>query len=190
MDQYILDMQAKYKAEAKKADQRLRRLEEKAKKTKSNDYLRYAYSRAQRDIKSHGGNKRFDINPPSDPDELQAMLSDVKRFNESVTSTITGFKKVNVSRVEKFNKALGTNFTVDEFTQIMETGAFDILTESGAALFGYRTAVRILSVLVKNKKNILNRQRRMTGKSMIGLLMKYKFKDDPDLYDIVQGKLK
>ena len=190
MDQFILDMQAEYKRQAKKADSRLCRLEEKARKTKSSDWLRYAYAKAQRNIKSHGGNKRFDIKPSSDPVELQAMLADVKEFNESVTSTISGFESINESRVAKFNEKLGTNFSQQEFTMIMETGAFDLLTTTGAAIFGYRTAVQILSILVKNKKNIMSRSRRMTGQQMVKLLKKYKFKEDPDLYDIVQGKLK
>ena len=189
MDQYIIDMQEEYKRQAKKADRRLRNLEAQAKKEHDSEYLRYAYSRAQRDIKSHGGNNRFDIKPSSDPSELQAMLADVKRFNEADTSLYTGFQRIQQSRVEKFNRSMGTNFTVKEFTQIMETGAFDLLTQSGAAIFGYRTAVRILSVLVKNKKNIVNRSRKMTGQQMIKLLTKYKFQNDPILYNIVQSTI-
>ena len=189
MDQYILDMQAEYKFQAKKADRKLRNLEKRAAAEKDSQYLRYAYTRAQRDIKSHGGNKRFDIKPSSDPSELQKMLADVKRFNESETSTFSGFQRIQKSRLAKFNESLGTDFTMKEFTQIIKTGAFDLLTTSGASIFGYRTAVRILSVLVKNKKNIVNRSRRMTGKQMMSLLKKYKFEDDPELYDIVQGKL-
>lgn len=190
MDQFILDNQEKYKEKAKLADRRLRELEKRAAKEKDSEYLRYAYSRAMRDIKSHGGRKRFDIKPSSDLEELRAMLADVQRFIDAETSTYRGFYRIQKSRVEAFNKSLGTNFTVKEFTQIMETGAFDLLTQSGAALFGYRTAVRILSVLIKNKKNIVGRQQRMTGQQMLKLLSKYKFKDDPALYDIVQGKIK
>ena len=190
MDQYIIDMQDEYHRLAKKADRKLRNLEKRAAKEKDREYLRYAYSKAMRDIKEHGGKKRFDIKPSDDPEELQKMLSNVKRFDEAETSTYSGFNRIQKSRLEKFNQSLGTNFTMKEFTQIMETGAFDLLTTSGAAIFGYRTAVRILSVLVKNKKNIVNRMRRMTGKEMLSLLSKYKFRDDKELYDIVQGKIK
>lgn len=190
MDQYILDLKEEYRQLAKKADQRLLRLERRAAKEHDSEYLRYAYIRAMRDIKSYGGNNRFNIKTPEDPDELRRMIADVKRFNEADTSTVTGFRRVQKSRLEKFNKSMGTNFTMKEFTQIMETGAFDLLTTAGAAIFGYRTAVRILSVLVKNKKNIVNRTRRMTGQEMVKLLNKYKFKDDPELYDIIQGTLR
>ena len=187
MDQFIIDLQKQYKFEAKKADRKLRNLEKRAIKEKDSEYLRYAYSRAMRDIKSHGGKARFDIKPSSDPEELRAMLSDVKRFNQAETSTYMGFRRIQKSRLEKFNASMGTNFTMKEFTQIMETGAFDLLTTSGAALFGYRTAVRILSVLVKNKKNIVNRSRKMTGQEMLKILSKYKFANDKELYDIIQG---
>lgn len=190
MDQYILDMQDEYKILAKRADRKLRELEKRAAKEHDAEYLRYAYARAMRDIKSHGGRGRFDIKPSSDPEELRAMLADVRRFDESETSLYVGFKRIQKSRLKKFNDALGTNFTQDEFTKIMEMGAFDLLTTSGAAIFGYRVAVRILSVLVKNKKNIVNRSRRMTGQQMLKILSKYKFSEDPELYEIVQGAIK
>lgn len=190
MDQYILDMQAEYKILAKRADRKLRDLEARAAKEHDMEYLRYAYARAMRDIKSHGGRSRFDIKPSSDPEELRAMLADARRFDESETSLYMGFKRIQKSRLKKFNDSLGTNFTQEEFTKIMELGAFDLLTTSGAAIFGYRVAVRILSVLVKNKKNIVNRTRRMTGQQMLKILSKYKFEEDPELYEIVQGVIK
>ena len=188
--QWVLDMQQEYKELAKLADSRLRRLEEKAIKRKDTEYLRYAYSRAMRDIKKEiGGRKRFDIKPPDDPEVLRVWLSAVKRFKESTTSTIGGFESLNESRAAKFNKALGTDFSVSEFRQVMEYGAYDLLTESGAILFKYRTAVRILTALVKNNPGMLDRKRRLTGKQMVGLLRKFKQSDDPELYEIIQDKL-
>lgn len=190
VEQWILEMQQQYKKQAKIADSRLRELERKAKSRKDTEYLRYAYSVAMDNIKTEiGGKRRFDRKPPDDPEDLRVWLSAVKRFNDSRTSTIRGFKNLNESRAEKFNKALGTDFSVSEFRKIMEYGAYDLLTESGAILFKYRTAVRILAALVKNNPDILDRKRKMTGKQMVRLLRKFKQSDDPELYDIIQDKL-
>ena len=112
MDQYIIDMQQEYHRLAKKADRKLRNLEKRSAKEKDSEYLRYAYSKAMRDIKTHGGKKRFDIKPSDDPEELQQMLADVKRFDEAETSTYSGFNRIQKSRLEKFNQSLGTNFTM------------------------------------------------------------------------------
>lgn len=179
--------QAEYKKLAKLADQKMRRLEARAKKENNPEYLRYAYARAQRDIKSWGGNKRFDIKPPDDLETVRDMLSDARRFMEADTSSVTGFNRIQNSRVDKFNQRLGTNFTRQEFTQLMETGIFDLLSKDFG--FGYRTATRIAKQLVKNKKNILNRKTKATADTLVGILSKYKFRSDPALYTIVQGVL-
>lgn len=187
MDQFIIDMQREYHRKAKYADAKLRKLEQRAAKENDSEYLRYAYSEAQRNIKSHGGNNRFDIKPSSDPMELQRMIADVDKFLSKETSGVAGFNRIQKSRVEKFNEALGTNFTRKEFTQLMETGVFDMLSQQLG--FGYRTAVRIAKQLMKNKKNILNRKLPITEKALYKMLDQYKFAEDKGLYQIVQGRI-
>lgn len=190
MDQFIIDKQREYKEVAKRADRKLRELEKRAKNEGNIEYLRYAYSRAMRDIKKEiGGNKRFDKKPPDDIDELMVWLSAAKRFDNATTSTYRGFNKVNDKRIKKFNKSLGTDFTTNEFREIMENGAYDLLTQSGAILFKYRTAIRIIETMVKNNSKLLDRKRRLTGKQMVNLLRKFKRSDDAELYDIIQDKL-
>ena len=190
MDQFIIDKQKEYKEVAKRADRKLRELEKRAKKEGNIEYLRYAYSRAMRDIKKEiGGNKRFDKKPPDDIDELMVWLSSAKRFDTAITSTYRGFNKVNDKRIKKFNKSLGTDFSTSEFREIMENGAYDLLTQSGAILFKYRTAIRIIETMVKNNSKLLDRKRRLTGKQMVNLLRKFKRSDDAELYDIIQDKL-
>ena len=177
--------QAEYKRLAKLADQKLRRLEKQAEKSDNVELLRYAYSRAVRDIKSHGGNKRFDIKPPDDIREVRKMTADARRFFDADTSSVTGFKKIQRSRTEKFNQSMGTNFTEKEFTKLMELGVFELLKKDFG--FGYKTATRIAKQLMKNKKNILNRKKEVAKDTLTTMLSKYKFKGDQGLYKKVQG---
>ena len=187
MDQFILDKQEEYHRKAKYADAKLRKLEKRAVDENNSEYLRYAYSEAMRDIESHGGRRRFDIKPPSDPWELQRMIADVDKFLDKPTSGVRGFQRIQKSRVSKFNESLGVNFSVREFTQFMETGLFDILVNAFG--FGYRTAVRIAKQLMRNKKNIVNRRSPFSPDQVYKILNKYKFVHDRELYNIVQGRI-
>lgn len=192
MDQFIKDKQAEYKEKAKKADRQLRELEKRAAKENSKEYLRYAYSRAQRDIKTHGGKTRFDINPSDDIDELMAMIADVDRFLGATTNTYRGFQRLNKQRAKAFNKTNNTSFTYEEFVKLTELGVFDTLKElfdNGQKGFGYRTAIKVSKSIIRNKKNIMNRKNPISEERLIEILKKYKFRDQPGLYEIVQGMI-
>lgn len=182
-------MQAQYKKEAKKADARLRALEAASIKYKDSKYTDYAYRKAQRELGAAGLGNRFDkvIN---DPKQLQKMLSVVRDFNQSDTATMTGFERLDTKRLEALKKQkdwFPEDMTEKEFLKITQLGVWDLLSDD--FVFGYQTAIRIAKVLTGNKKYIMNRKSKMTRESMEKILGKVKFKNDPELFGIVQGVL-
>ena len=189
---------AQYKKEAKAADTKLRSLESAARRYNDDKYLQYAYSRAMRDLKSHGLGTRFDKKIPDTVKEskIQKMLSDARRFNEASTSSFAGYQELDEQRYKtltnpKNTKAsdwFPTDMTQEEFLKITQLGVWDLLSEDFG--FGYQTAIRVAKSLTRNKKFIMNRQSKMKFDSMANILKKYKFTKDPDLADKVQGRLK
>lgn len=182
-------MQTEYKREAKKADARLRVLEDAARKYKDSKYTDYAYRKAQRELGAAGLGNRFDkvIN---DPKQLQKMLTVVRDFNQSETATMTGFERLDTKRFEALKRQrdwFPVDMTEKEFLKITQLGVWDLLSDDFG--FGYQTAIRIAKVLTGNKKYIMNRKSKMTRESMIKILGKVKFKNEPLLYDIVQAVL-
>ena len=189
---------AEYKKDAKKADAKLRSLESAARRYNDDKYLEYAYSRAMRDLKSHGLGTRFDKKIPDTVQErkIQRMLSDARRFNEASTSTFAGFQELDEQRYKTLTNPQNTkasdwfpsDMTQEEFLKITQLGVWDLLSEDFG--FGYQTAIRVAKALTGNKKYIMNRKRDMTFKRMADILKKYKFSSDPELADKVQGRLK
>ena len=94
---------------AKRADQRMVRLERLSKTDSIYEGAKaYAYKRAQSDLSRWAGRTRVDSNKPlrfnvkvSSQKELEMRLKDLKRFLESTTSTPKGIKA-------KYNKTVKT----------------------------------------------------------------------------------
>lgn len=190
---------ADYHKVAKSADQKMRRLEKEVKRSGQTDILRYAYSRAKRDINSiKAGAERFDIKIKRGENErdldyywrIKNATSDAKRFMEADTSSMTEYDELNHQRHENFNNSLKGSLdrplTYSEFTQLMETGFFNLASD---ILGGYRTAVKVMNAVLKNKK-VMKRKADFTAQAVMKILDKYKFKNDPELYPIVQSALK
>ena len=190
---------ADYHKVAKSADQKMRRLEKDVKKSGKGDVLRYAYTRAKRDINSIKTDaERFDIKLKQGEDErdvdfywrVKAATADAKRFLSATTSSATEYETMNKQRHSSFNKSLSNELnrplTYSEFTQVMETGFYDLASD---ILGGYRTAVRVMNAVIKNPR-IMKRKTNFTALAVAKILDKYKFKDDPELYNIVQSALK
>lgn len=107
-------LMSEYRTLAKRADERLRKLEIGAKnEQKYANVLKYAYSNAMDDIRRFSGAdaKRFNVKPPNDTQRLQAKINAMRRFLESPTSTTTGIKRIYEKRVNTINEKYGTNFT-------------------------------------------------------------------------------
>ena len=127
-----------YRKLAKRADQRLVRLEGYAHRTGFMGVLQFAYRKAQRNIRSWSGDKatRFNTRPPKNTNQLKAKIADIKNFLESATSTLkptktsAGVLSIYKKRVETINKKYGTNFTWQSFAKFMDSGINEKLDQN------------------------------------------------------------
>ena len=124
-------LEKEYRKLAKRADQRLVRLEQYAESNKKyKSILKFSYERAIRDIRSWSGENasRFNTKPPSNTNQLKAKISDIKRFLASASSTLKetkenkGIISTYNKRVKSINEKFGTNFTWETLAHYYETG--------------------------------------------------------------------
>lgn len=159
------DLYKEYKRLAKRADERLRSLERASGREGYRDITRYAYSRAQYDIRAFTGQDkafgRFDVKPVGGTagekyNMLQKMMASVKTFLNSETSTIgpakgpegqrlEGIRGIYEKRAQTTNEEYGTSFT----WQNMATYWLSGLGEKMNAKYGSKTA---LAMVAKNPK--------------------------------------
>lgn len=120
-------MLVEYKRLAKRADQRLVRIEQYANQPNYQGMTKFAYSKAMRDIKAYSGQgaKRFNTAPPKNPKQLQAKINDIKAFLEAPSSTKKGVTNIYKQRVATFNQHYGTNFTWQEYGAFFESSEWD-----------------------------------------------------------------
>lgn len=153
-----------YQAKARLADARLRNIEAKSRRPEYKGIKEYAYKTAIKDIKSFGGQKRFNTKPPESNRKLQAKISAIDKFLESPSSLIDkivtlpsgevqhiGIKPMYKSRADLLNKNWGTNFTWRTLAKYFERGydktLSNLLGTSGRAL-------KAVAVIQKNKRKI------------------------------------
>ena len=162
------DLYKEYKTLAKRADERLRSLERASGREGYKDVTRYAYARAQYDIRAFTGDPdrafgRFDVRPAGATDHekysmLQKMMASVKTFLNSETSTIgpakgvegqrlEGIKGTFQKRAETTNEEYGTSFT----WQNMATYWISGFGKKMADMYGSKTA---LAMVAKHPKKV------------------------------------
>lgn len=157
-------LETEYRKLAKRADQRLVRLEAYSYQYKG--VLNYAYAKALHDIRNWSGEnaKRFNTKPPANTNQLRAKIKDIETFLNSETSTLIGGKKdetkgiLNVykNRANTLNKKYGMNLTWKQLANFFEKGLFEKLDttyDSGAAF-------EILNTYKANQKEILDQIKR------------------------------
>lgn len=129
-------LEAEYRRLAKRADQRLLRLERISDPERPEynpmyaSVKEYAYKRAMRDIRAWSGEnaKRFNTEIPSNTNRLKAKIADIKRFLESASSTIgktketKGIAKIYEERAKTINEKFDTNFKWQDLTKFFESG--------------------------------------------------------------------
>ena len=159
-----------YRQLAKKADQRLVRLERYATREKYKNVLQYAYAKAQRDIRSWSGDKatRFNTKPPSSLNSLQAKINDINDFLRSATSSIKptqenavrnekgeiiggGIDLTYQKRADTLNQKYGTDLTWENVGSIFESTLYKKLSKK----YSSKTAVRIIGKLQGNEKRVV-----------------------------------
>lgn len=127
-----LALEKEYRWLAKRADQRLVRLEKLAENPEYSGIKEYSYKRAMRDIRSWSGEnaKRFNTKAPSNTNQLKAKIADIKRFLESASSTIgataetKGILKIYQERANTINEKYGTDFNWKDLAKLFESGLY------------------------------------------------------------------
>ena len=123
-------LEHEYRKLAKRADQRLVRLERYAQESGYHGILQFAYKKAMRNIRSWSGDKanRFNTKPPSNTNQLKAKIADIKNFLESATSTLKPTKQnegvlaVYERRAKTINEKYGTDFTWETMAKFFDSG--------------------------------------------------------------------
>ena len=123
-------LESEYRKLAKRADQRLVRLEQLAEQPEYKGIKEYAYKRAMRDIRSWSGENasRFNTKAPSNTNQLKAKIADIKRFLESASSTIgatketRGINRIYQERANTINEKYDTNFNWKDLARLFESG--------------------------------------------------------------------
>ena len=148
---------AEYRQLAKRADQQLVRLEALSHDKHFEGVLEYAYKGAIRDIKSWGGDRRFNTAPPVKLTELRAKIADIKKFSGKTSSQKRKIVKFYQSRANTFNKGrikdgqtlggfgkeFGVEFTWEDIANYYE----DKKGQREAVKLASKTEVRVLAVL-------------------------------------------
>lgn len=98
------DLVKEYRKLAKRADQRLVRLEGQRHHKKYKNILEFAYKTAIKDIRSWSGKKakRFNTEPPKQVEDLVAKIADIKKFLNSPTSRVNWLNRITSSLNKTF----------------------------------------------------------------------------------------
>lgn len=157
-----------YRKLAKRADQRLVRLEKLSEKKGYENVLKYAYAKAEQDINMYGiprNKPRFNIAPPKNSNSLQGKINDIKRFLESPSSTRKGIESIYQSRADTVNKNMGLRtfdkdagkwvnspdaFTWEDLANFFNSKSWDKLGQS----FGSKTVMMIIGRIKMNYNDI------------------------------------
>lgn len=142
-----------YKKLAKRADQRLVRLENLSKEQGFSGVKNWAYGVAQKAIRRWSGSEgiRFNTKAPSKMQALRAKIRDIKSFLSSVTSTKSGITKVYKKRAATLNKNNGTNFSWEDVGKFFESAEYEKMERE----YGSDTAVKTIGVIQNNEDELL-----------------------------------
>lgn len=155
-----LELEKEYRRLAKRADQRLVRLEQLAEQTEYKGIKEFAYKRAQRDIRAWSGENanRFNTKPPSNTNKLKAKIADIKRFLESASSTIgatketRGIKQIYQDRAATINERYDTNFNWKDLARLFESGIWKKIKSSDS--YDSKTDFQTIANMKANFKEV------------------------------------
>lgn len=156
------ELKAEYVRLAKRADQRLVRIEKR--QAENPELMRMAYKRAAHDIKMSTGEAgekpRFNRNIAKTEKGLKRQIENVERFLNAKTSTWRGYKKEDLDkRTKSINEKFGTDFSSEDFTSVMQSKMID--------KFGFYTAMDSIAVIQRNGeklKELVDKSRRQHKK--------------------------
>ena len=140
---------------AKRADQRLVRLEKLTNESGYENVTKWAYSQAQHDIKALFGDDRtrFNVKPRQlksgqfSEKHMQAAISSMKQFLLSPTSTKGGINKVYGERAKTINERYGTEFNWKELAQFFENDMDSLLDLQ----YGSKTKMKAIGTIQRHQ---------------------------------------
>ena len=141
------ELEKYYKKLAKRADQRLVRLERYQEEKGFESITSFAYRRAMKDLEDWGGGKRFNRKAPRTKQGLVSKIKDIERFLASETSTKQGAIKVYKKKAKQLNKQFGLNLSWKESAILFQTEFAKKLFKE----FGYRTALDTIATLSEDR---------------------------------------
>ena len=160
------DLLKTYRKLAKRADQRLVRLEGYRHDKGYEKITSYAYRSAMKDIKSWSGekSKRFNTAPPKNIKDLMKKIADIEKFLDAPTSTKKGVIEVYKNRADAINKRFFGDdkkmyLTWDEYANFWDRMAGDMVDK-----LKYRDAAEAAALMKKYKltpENIRERSEKL-----------------------------
>lgn len=144
------DLLKEYRRLAKKADQRLVRLEAYQHDKGFKTATKWAYSTAMKDIKRYSGPnaRRFNTKPPENINTLKAKIQDIRSFIDSPSSTKKGIVSVYKKKADTINKKYGTKFTWEDLANYYLSGTAEKLDSK----YGSKTALESIGEIQKLRK--------------------------------------
>lgn len=152
------DLEYVYRSFAKRADQRLVRLE----KMPGADARSGAYATAARAIEHYTGTTdkpRFNRGMPKEDALLRMKIRDIKQFLAMPTSTTGGVRSIANKRTKTMNAKYGVNLTNKQWAQVWESGLGDKLMN----MFGSKTGLKMLAKVKIGKNTLLSLARQINN---------------------------
>lgn len=201
------ELLAEYHKLAKRADERLRSLERASGREGYKGVTRYAYARAQYDIRAFTGDPdkafgRFDVNPrgattKERADMLRTMMASVKTFLNSETSSIgrakgadgqwiEGIRGSYKQTAETTNERYGTDFTWQQMATYWLSGLGEKMNQK----YGSKTAMAKVAENPKRAANIIreinraNQRGQMISDAQLDVMIDAAFGGDPSIDDL------
>lgn len=149
-----------YRQLAKRADQRLVRLEKLSTNKNFKQVKQWAYKNAVTDAVHWGANAnkpRFNIAPPKTSEgkinitQLKAKIQDIKTFLDKPTSTKAGIINIYQKKADTLNEKYGLNLNWSDVGDLFESRLYKKLDAS----MGSGTRLRAIAVIKNNEAEIL-----------------------------------
>ncbi len=142
---------------AKRADQRMVRLEQAEGQRGYEHITSFSYSKAEAEIERFSGTLKEGQKPrwnratPKTKQEVQAKIAAIQRFLGSETSTKTGVRQGYQHRAETLKAKYGVNVPWQDLGNFFESPAYQKLV---GIIPGSKTVAKTLGTLQRNKKAI------------------------------------
>lgn len=151
------DLVKEYRKLAKRADQRLVRLEKLSSQKDFRQVKQWAYKNAVTDALEWGADvkkPRFNIKPPKSKTQLLAKMQDIKNFLEKPTSTKAGIVQVYENKAKTLNEKYaeyGLNLNWSDVGTFFESTLYKKLSKK----YSSGTVIKAIATMKQNEGQLL-----------------------------------